>query len=123
MTDATSRAGTVYPSGALEFIPYFTGFRVARSLVFLVRFCGSLFVPLSIVLSVLRFADSDYLPLVSSNSCSIIQLTWFHLFLLFSGKTSYDIILISGTVVSNGNWNIILITCTISMLASLLSMY
>jgi hypothetical protein len=60
MTDATSRAGTVYPSGAPEFIPYFTGFRVARSLVFLVRFCGSLFVILSIVLSVLRFADSDY---------------------------------------------------------------
>jgi hypothetical protein len=53
----------------------FIRMRVARSLVFCVVFCRSLFVlcPFSfvIVLSVLlRFTDSDYLPLVLSNSSS-----------------------------------------------------
>jgi hypothetical protein len=63
-------AGTAYPSGAPEFISCFRGVRVARSLVFCVVFCSSLFFPfhLVIVLSGLRFMDSDYLPLVSSNS-------------------------------------------------------
>ena len=54
--------------------PVFSGVRVARSLVFCVVFCRSLFVllsffPLLIVLSLLlRLTGSDYLPLVSSNS-------------------------------------------------------
>ena len=51
--------------------PVFTGVHVDRSLVFYVMFCRSLFVLLSfffflvIVLSVLRFTDSNY-PFVSS---------------------------------------------------------
>ena len=40
--------------------PDFSGARVARSLTFYVVFYRSLFVPLAIVLSVLRFIDSDY---------------------------------------------------------------
>jgi hypothetical protein len=40
--------------------PVFSGVRVARSVVFCVVFCRSLFVLLAIVLSVLRFTDSDY---------------------------------------------------------------
>lgn len=52
-----------------------------------------------------------------------IDLKVFHQDVQPTGKASYDIILISGTIVSNGNWNIILITFTISMFASLLSMY
>jgi hypothetical protein len=42
--------------------PVFNEFRVTRSLVFCVMFCRSLFVlfPLTIVLSVLLFTDSDY---------------------------------------------------------------
>ena len=42
--------------------PVFSGIRVARPLVFCVVLCGSLFVLflLAIVLSVLRFTDSDY---------------------------------------------------------------
>ena len=35
-TGATNGAGTAYPSGAPEFIPSFSGVRVARSLVFYV---------------------------------------------------------------------------------------
>ena len=58
--------------------PVFSGvIRVTRSLVLCVMFCRSLFVLLyffllGIVLSVLlRFTDSGYLPLVSSNSSCI----------------------------------------------------
>jgi len=69
--------------------PVFSGVRVTRSLVLCVMFCRSLFVLfvlflLAIVLSVLfllaiilsvlfRFTDSDYLPLVSSNSSYVIH--------------------------------------------------
>jgi hypothetical protein len=58
--------------------PGFSGVRVIRSLVLCACFvdrCLS-FCPLSfaIMLSVLRrFMDSDYLPLVSSNSCSYMM--------------------------------------------------
>jgi len=56
---ATSGAGTSCPSGAHEFTPGFSGERVTRSLV---MFCRSLFVLflLAIVMSGLRFTDSDY---------------------------------------------------------------
>jgi hypothetical protein len=54
-------------------LPVFSGVRVARSLVFCVMFCRSLFVllplffwPLTLFVHV-RFMASDYLPLVSSN--------------------------------------------------------
>ena len=64
-TGATCGAGTAYPSGALESPhPVFSGVRVARSLVFCVLFCRSVFVILFlvIILSVLlRFTASDYL--------------------------------------------------------------
>ena len=50
-----------------QFSPVFSGARVARSLVFCVMFCRSLFVLLTIVLYVLRITASGYLPLVSSN--------------------------------------------------------
>jgi cadmium resistance protein CadD (predicted permease) len=42
--DSTRGAGTLYPSGAHEFVPVFRGVRVARSFVFCVVFCRSLFV-------------------------------------------------------------------------------
>jgi len=45
----------------------FSGVHVTRSLVLCVMFCRSLFVLLAILLSVLRFTDSNY-PLISSNS-------------------------------------------------------
>ena len=44
-TGITSGAGTVYPSGAPEFIPGFSEVHVARSLVFWALFCRSLFNP------------------------------------------------------------------------------
>jgi hypothetical protein len=53
-------ARTAHPSGAP---PVFSGFLVARSLVFCVVFCRSfvvLSIFLAIVLSVLRITDSDY---------------------------------------------------------------
>jgi hypothetical protein len=60
---ATSGTETSYPSGAPEFTPVSSEVHVARSLVFCVVFCGSLFelFLLAIVLSVLRFTDYDYL--------------------------------------------------------------
>ena len=62
MTSATSGPGTVYPSGAPELPWVFSWIRIARSLVFCVVFCRSLFVLflLAIVVSVLRYADSYY---------------------------------------------------------------
>ena len=62
-TDDTSRTGTVSPSGAYVFKPIISGVRVARSLVFCVVFCRSMFVIflLAIVLSTpLWFARLDY---------------------------------------------------------------
>jgi len=59
----TSGARSVNPSGAPEFILSFSVVRVARSVMFGVVFCRSLFVlvPLAIVLSVLRlFTAFDY---------------------------------------------------------------
>jgi len=47
-TGVTCGAGTANRSGAPEFIPVFNGVRVARSLVFFVMLCRSLFVLLSI---------------------------------------------------------------------------
>jgi hypothetical protein len=67
----TSGAGTVYPSGAPEFTPVFSCVRVTRSLVIV---CPVVLFLLVIVLPVLlRYTDSDYLPLVSSNSSSYTE--------------------------------------------------
>jgi hypothetical protein len=68
-TDVTSGAIISYPSGAPEFIRFFSGDRVPRSSVLCVVLCRSLLVLflLGIVLSVLRITDSDC-SLVSSNS-------------------------------------------------------
>ena len=69
---ANSGTGTANPSGAHEFTPVFSGVRVTRSLVLYVCFvdhCLSIrhfsighcvVCLLAIVLSVLRFTDSDY---------------------------------------------------------------
>jgi hypothetical protein len=46
-TSVTCGAGTAIPSGAHEFTPGFSEVRVARSFVFCVMFCRSLFVFLS----------------------------------------------------------------------------
>jgi len=46
-TGVTSGAGTVYPFGSPEFTLGFCGVCIARSLVFCVVFCRSLFVPFS----------------------------------------------------------------------------
>ena len=65
-TGRTSGAGTVYPSGAPEFTPVFSGVRVTRSLVVCVCVlkivvCPFVLFLLDIVLSVLlRLMDSDY---------------------------------------------------------------
>ena len=65
-TVATSRTGTVYPSGAPEFIPVVSEVRVAGSLDFCAMFCWSMFACLSffllaIALSVLLwFTASDF---------------------------------------------------------------
>jgi hypothetical protein len=68
-----------YPAGTPEFIPVFSGVRVARSLILCVMFCRSLFVLflLVIVLSVLWFTDSDY-PLVSSNYMYVYFLRYYN---------------------------------------------
>ena len=68
-TGATSGAGTVYPSGAPEFIPGFSGVLVTRSLVLCVCFvdrCLS-FCPFW-PLCCLFFFDILITPLVTSNS-------------------------------------------------------
>ena len=66
--DVACGAGTANSSGVL---PVFTGVRVARSLVFCVMFCGSLFVVLSFFLWPLCCLSFDLqlliTPLVSSN--------------------------------------------------------
>ena len=62
-TNVTSGAQSANSSGAPEFIPSFSVVHVARSLMFGVVFCRSLFVllPLAIVLSVRRlFMAFDY---------------------------------------------------------------
>jgi hypothetical protein len=62
----------------LSSLPVFSGVRVTRYLVLCVCFvdrCLSFyFWPLSVLSVLLRLTDSDYLPLVSSNSSSILQL-------------------------------------------------
>jgi hypothetical protein len=63
MTDATSGAGTAYPSGALSSSLVFSGVNITQSLVLCVMFvdhCLSYcpFFLLVIVLSVLRFTGS-----------------------------------------------------------------
>ena len=73
-----------HPSGAPEFTPVFSGVRVAQSLVLCVcfldrclSFCSFFFFFVLFVL--LRFTDSDYLPLVSSNSsCTVCILVIRH---------------------------------------------
>jgi hypothetical protein len=62
MTGVTSGAGTTYPSIAPEFILGFVGFVLLDLLLSVQVVCRSLFVLflLAIVLSVLRFTDSDY---------------------------------------------------------------
>ena len=79
---ATSGVGTAYPSGAREFIPGFQCCSCYSIFSFMRMLCRSLFVLLyffllAIVLSVLlRYADSDYPPLVSSNSSYNINDVW-----------------------------------------------
>jgi hypothetical protein len=74
--NATSGAGTGYPSEIHEFTPIFSGVRVTRSLVLCV-FCRSLFV-LFWPLCCLFFFDLRILitPLVSSNSSYPIGSSW-----------------------------------------------
>ena len=65
-TGTTYGPETAYPSGALEFIPHFSGVHVARSVIFYEVFCTSMFSPFvpflfAITLSVLlRFTTFDY---------------------------------------------------------------
>jgi hypothetical protein len=67
-TGSTSGVGSVYHSGAHEFIPSFTGVRVAQSLVCCGVFCRSLFVLLSFFLWPLYCLSFD------------LQLLWCHEF-------------------------------------------
>ena len=62
MAGATSGAGTAYSSGAPEFIS------ALLCSVLLIAICAFLHFRLDIALSVLRFTDSDYLPLISLSS-------------------------------------------------------
>jgi hypothetical protein len=61
---ATSGAGAAYPSEASEITPDFSGVRVTRSLVLCTCFVDYCLVfvlfLMAIVLSVLRYTDSDY---------------------------------------------------------------
>ena len=60
-TGVTSVEVTAYPSGAPEFTPVFSGVAAIRSFVLCVCFVDSCFLfPLTIMLSVLRYTDSDY---------------------------------------------------------------
>jgi hypothetical protein len=59
-TGAICGTGTAYPSWAPDFIPVFSGVGIARSLVFYVMSCRSLFVLLAIALSVLQLTASDH---------------------------------------------------------------
>jgi hypothetical protein len=90
-TDVTSGAQSANPSGAPEFIPSFSVVRVARSLMFGVVFCRSLFVPLAIALSVRRlFTAFDYsivlsvLPLCTAFDYPMYFLSFFCLLLLIT---------------------------------------
>ena len=54
----TDAARMLYPSGALEFIPGYSGFRVAQSLVFCVMLFRSLFVLCSFSFATLSSRDN-----------------------------------------------------------------
>ena len=79
--------------------PVFSGVHVTRSLVLCVMFCRSLFILLSIVLSVLRFTDSDYptgilklflnLTLISCIFFSLIRVCVLIFLLSFHIKTNF----------------------------------
>jgi len=59
--DATNREGTAYLSRSPDFLPFFSGVRVAQSLVFSVVFCRSLFVFFLVLSVLLQITVSDYL--------------------------------------------------------------
>ena len=59
-------AATTYSLGAPELTSDFRGVRVARSLVFCVMFCGSLFVPLSVFFWPLSCLSFDLRLLITS---------------------------------------------------------
>jgi len=74
-TSATIGAGTAYPSGALEFIPVFSGVHVAKPFVFCVAICISLFIFLSLFFWPLYCMVYDLhlliTPLVSFDHCIV----------------------------------------------------
>ena len=69
-TDATTGAGTAYPSGAPELIPAFSGSCVVRNLVFCVVICRLLFVLCFLPFYYMSFFDIPILntPLVCLSS-------------------------------------------------------
>ena len=70
MSGATCGAGiAILPKQQLSSALVFNGVQVTRSLVFCDMFCRSLFVLLllAVVLSILQFTTSDYIPLETSN--------------------------------------------------------
>jgi hypothetical protein len=84
MTDATSGTGTAYPSGAPEFTPVFSGFRVTRSLALCVCFvdrclsfffwplCCLFFFDLRILITPLVYSSSSYWYYVLSTEINIV---------------------------------------------------
>ena len=75
-TGVTSVEVTAHPSGAPEFTPVFSGVAVTRSFALCVCFVNSCFLlPLTIMLSVLRYTDSDIFKLFLLQAC---QSRWRH---------------------------------------------
>ena len=80
-TGATSGAGTIYPSGAPEFIPSFQWDSCYSIFSLMCMFCRSLcvLVLLAIVLAVLlRFTDSDYTFTSHQHICKHLSLGQAH---------------------------------------------
>ena len=92
---AISRAGITYLSGALTFTYGFHWVRVARSLIFCVVFCRSLFVLLSLIV-VLQLMASNYL-IWYRQAC----VRYRHVYLVYSS--------IMGIPVANSNMHLLFI--------------
>ena len=92
LTGATSGSTSADPSGAPEFIPGFQWGSCYSIFSFMcsvlqIVVCPFVFFLLAIVLFVLRYMDSDYLPLVSSSSSYFSQTSFtFDSFIDHNGK-------------------------------------
>ena len=86
---------------SIDFASVFSGVRVTRSLLlcvcFVDRFCHFVRFLLVIVLSVIRYTDSDYLPLICSNSSYIFRKAATECFIFYPYPLSNSPYLSSGS--------------------------